>query len=312
MSRPVVPPYKRDPEVGMYRKGQLHTPPLTPGRSGQMQLSMPRELPVVSVMPVQAHALAAIDPELGNIPVQFVRQRVCAMSKEILEMLTASVPRTPLAKPLPRTVECTVLDPNPEPSMLPTHYLVVYNPRSPDQPGKLFPAHSLVLATQCAALPSFGSTTRELRHDNTFTVPLLGLPLPAPNHFEPLYLFLHDHSANALLATLLPLPHSAFGRISLEAHGITERLSQALSHWLSLPVLLSALKTVHGVWANAAALHVDSDRLWKILAFAWRVLVAAVERSAGPDAQSVLDSISQDDRDADAVERELGGSLYEA
>ncbi|CAE6433819.1 unnamed protein product [Rhizoctonia solani] len=278
-----------------------------------LSLSMPRQLPRVGVMPVQAHALAAIDPELRNIPVQFVRQRVCTMSKEILEVLATCVPTTPLTNPLPRTLDCTVLHPNPEPSMLPTHYLVVYNPRTPDQPGKLFPAHSLVLATQCAALPSFGSTTRELRDDNTFTAPLLGLALPAPNHFEPLFLFLHDHSANALLASLLPLPQAAFGRISLETDGITERLTHALSDWLSFRTLLSTLKTVHGVWANAVALHVDNDRLWKIIDFAWRVLVAAVERSAGPNACSALDSFSQDERDADAVERELDGALpYEA
>ncbi|CUA72250.1 hypothetical protein RSOLAG22IIIB_00915 [Rhizoctonia solani] len=273
---------------------------------------MPRELPPVDVQPVQPRALAAIDPELDGVPVAFVRQSVCAMSKEILDMLVTCAPTSPLTNPLPRTLECTVHHPSPEPSMLPTHYLVVYNPRTPDQPGKLFPAHSLVLATQCAALPSFGSTTRELRDDDTFTVPLLGLPLPAPNHFGPLYTFLHDHSANALLAALLPLPQAAFGRISLETNGITGRLAQALSDWLSLRALLSTLKTIHGVWANAGALHVDNDRLWKILGFAWRVLVAAVERSAGPLAAD--SALSQDDYDADAVDRELGDNPppYEA
>ncbi|KAJ1310416.1 hypothetical protein OPQ81_007150 [Rhizoctonia solani] len=311
MSHPLVTSHKRHsdapiPQTG-YTKRQLHTPPLTPERASQVKLSMPRVLPRVDVMPVQPHALAAIDPELEGVPVAFVRNRVCAISKEILEMLVTCVPTTALTNPLPRTLDCIVRHPSPESSMLPTHYLVVYNPRTPDQPGKLYPAHSLVLATQCAALPSFGPTTRELRDDNSFTVPLLGLPLPAPNHFGPLYTFLHDHSANALLAALLPLPHAAFGRISLEIDGITERLSHALSDWLSLRALLSTLKTIHGVWANAAALHVDNERLWKILSFAWRVLVAAVERSAGPEAtDSALSVMSQDDQDADAVERELG------
>ncbi|KAG8733181.1 hypothetical protein FRC11_008107 [Ceratobasidium sp. 423] len=309
MSRPAVPSHKRHSDASIphraYTKRQLHTPPLTPERTSQVKLSMPRQLPRVDVMPVQPYALAAIDPELQGVPVAFVRNRVCAISKEILEMLVTCVPTTALTNPLPRTLDCHVLHPAPEPSMLPTHYLVVYNPRTPDQPGKLYPAHSLVLAAQCAALPSFGSTTRELRDDNTFTAPLLGLPLPAPNHFGPLYQFLHDHSANALLAALLPLPQPAFGRISLEIDGITDRLAQALSDWLSLRALLSTLKTIHGVWANAAALHVDNDRLWKILGFAWRVLVAAVERSAGPNADSAIDAISQDDLDAEAVDREL-------
>ncbi|QRW26960.1 Lipase (class 3) [Rhizoctonia solani] len=268
---------------------------------GQMQLSMPRELPVVSVMPVQAHALAAIDPELGNIPVQFVRQRVCAMSKEILEMLTASVPRTPLAKPLPRTVECTVLDPNPEPSMLPTHYLVVYNPRSPDQPGKLFPAHSLVLATQCAALPSFGSTTRELRHDNTFTVPLLA---PVPVLARPQRQCPASHTPPAP-------PLCIWEDISRSPWHYRAPFPSAVPLALAPRAALHPQNRTRRLGQRRGSARRQRPTL-EILAFAWRVLVAAVERSAGPDAQSVLDSISQDDRDADAVERELGGSLYEA
>jgi hypothetical protein len=222
---------------------------------------------------------------------------VCAVltAPSICDVLVTCAPCTPLTRPLPRTVECRAPR-DVDASMLPTHYLVVYNPHT-RQPGQLFPAHSLLLAAQCAAAPRFGPTTRELRADSTFRVPLLGLPVPAPHAFHPLFRYLHGHGTSALLAALLPLPSAALGPLALGADGIQSRLVQLLVDWLSLRALLAALKTCHGVWANAAALHVNDDRLWHVLHYAWCVLVQAVERSA----PAAIDA-----DDADAVDRALG------
>ncbi|KAG9083523.1 hypothetical protein FS749_005965 [Ceratobasidium sp. UAMH 11750] len=62
---------------------QLATPPTTPepSRDGSVRLSMPRELPRPMLRPISSAALAAIDPELAAIPVEFVRRSVVGMSK---------------------------------------------------------------------------------------------------------------------------------------------------------------------------------------------------------------------------------------
>ena len=222
----------------------------------------------------------------------------------------ALIPKVIPRSPLPRTIECYTPRNDIEPSHLPTHFLIVYDPRAGSQAGILYPAHSLVLATQCSNLPHFGPTTRELDENNHAQVPLVGFPVPVPHAFKVLDVYLYNHNAQQLIAALLPLPGAALASVSHESAGIESRLSRTMADWLSLRALLGALKTIHGVWANAASLGVNDDRLWTIIRFAWTVLIGAVERSAGVAPPNVY----TDDEEADAVDEALGDAPppYEA
>ncbi|KAG8748707.1 hypothetical protein FRC10_000098 [Ceratobasidium sp. 414] len=284
---------------------QLATPPTTPEPSpdGAVRLTMPRELPRPMLRPVSSAALAAIDSELAAIPVEFVRRSVVGMSKSICHALATVVPKTLPTSPLPHTLECVARDPTVELGNMPTHFLIVFDPHAGAQRGLLFPAHSLVLATQCSTFTRFGPTTRELSADNTtLTVPLIGCPVPAPRAFSVLNAFLYTHNSQQLIAALLPLPGAALASISHESAGVASRLSRAMADWLSMRALLGALKAVHGVWANATSLGVNDDRLWTIIRFAWVVLIGAVERSAGVAPPNVY----TDDEEADLVDQALG------
>ncbi|QRV86098.1 Clp1-like protein [Ceratobasidium sp. AG-Ba] len=291
---------------------QLATPPTTPEPppDGSVRLSMPRELPRPMLRPVSSDALAAIDPELASIPVEFIRRSVLGMSKRICDAMATVVPKTLPTSPLPRTLECVARDPSVELGDMPTHFLIVYDPRAGKQRGLLFPAHSLVLATQCSSLVRFSPTTRQLADDNTLTVPLIGLGVPAPNAFSILNAFLYTHNPQQLIAALLPLPGAALASISHESAGVASRLSRTMADWLSMRALLGALKVLHGVWANATSLGVNDDRLWTIIRFAWTVLIGAVERSAGVAPPNVY----TDDEEADLVDQALGDAPppYEA
>ncbi|KAG8758978.1 hypothetical protein FRC12_009872 [Ceratobasidium sp. 428] len=291
---------------------QLATPPTTPEPplDGSLRFTMPRELPRPMLRPVSSAALAAIDPELAGIPVEFVRRSIIGMSKSISDTLLTVVPKA-LPSALAPTVECAVRDPNVEPSNMPTHYLIVIEPQARAQRGLLFPAHSLVLAAQCSSVTRFGPITRQLSDDGkTATIPLVAFPVPAPRAFHILNAFLYTHNPQQLIASLLPLPGAALSSISHESAGVAHRLSRAMADWLSTRALLNALKTVHGVWANAASLGVNDDRLWTIIRFAWGVLIGAVERSAGVAPPSVY----TDDEEADLVDQALGDAPppYEA
>jgi hypothetical protein len=201
------------------------------------------------------------------------------------------------------TIECVARDPSVDLCEMPTHYLVVYDPNAKaHQQGLLYPASSLVLASQCASFNTFGPTTRELDSTNSLTIPIIYCPLPAPHTFGIINSFLYTHNAQHLIATLLPMPAAALSTITFASPSIAARTSQAMSEWLTTRALLSALKTVHGVYANAVTLNVNEDRFWTIIRFAWKVLVGAVERSVGvapPD-------VPADDEEADAADAALG------
>lgn len=139
----------------------------------------------------------------------------------------------------------------------------------------------------------------------TITLPVVSLCVPSPRTFTILEGYLYTKSGPDLLARLLPpLPIDFLDHVQkptpdditfapedeIPPHMIRtlEALGKRLRATFPVRVLLSHALNVHGVWMNVCALGIFDNNLWKILAVAWRVLMATLEDVGGSSAMSVL------------------------
>ncbi|KAG9102853.1 hypothetical protein FRC06_000967 [Ceratobasidium sp. 370] len=268
-------------------------PPTRPSR----KIELPWKLARPAIEPVQPDVLAVIDPELEGVPVEFVVHKLKTVGQELLNSLSNVVPPTSIfpsinTSSLPSELELHIRDRSQPLEAIPTHLLCVFNPHAGKaSKGHLFPAHSLVLASQCSRFPQVGPATRTIDLERSTTrLPVVPLPVPHPASFGFLNAYLYTRRVDKVLATLLPLPTQILANISgsmanQPACSAIPQLSAAMSRTFTLPALVDRAGVIHGMWSNCKALGVDDDRLWKVLELAWDIIVASISASAASSKQ---------------------------
>ncbi|QRW15361.1 clampless1 Clp1 protein [Ceratobasidium sp. AG-Ba] len=284
-------PEPRQPQDTNLPPSPVATPPPTASKQSR-KIELPWKLPRPVVDPVQSDALAIIDPELAGVPVEFVVHKLKTLGQELLQSLSSVVPPTSIApsintSSLPSELELHVRDLTQQVESIPTHLLCVFNPNAGKaSKGHLFPAHSLVLASQCSRFPQVGPATRTIDYERgTTRLPVVPLPVPHPASFGYLNAYLYTRRVDKVLATLLPLPTQILASISgsmanQPACSAIPQLSAAMARTFTLPALVDRAGVIHGMWSNCKALGVDDDRLWKVLELAWDIIIASISASS--------------------------------
>ena len=170
----------------------------------------------------------------------------------------------------------------------PTHILAIAPSKSsPNEHAFLFPVHSITIASQCTALPRLPPSSGP--SGGSVHVPVLPLNLPSPAAFKVVHSYLYNHSLEAFMKSLFPLP-SAFVQ-SLSHHTIQSTLASGsslhqLSSYLcastggSLQALTTHAAHVKELWQDMVALGLHDPELWDTLDLAWEVVLGALNLAA--------------------------------
>ncbi|CAE6333459.1 unnamed protein product [Rhizoctonia solani] len=257
------------------------------------RIELPWKLIRPEVSPVLSETLAVMDRGLKGVPVEFVVHKLQTIGPELLASLGNVVPPSSIfpsinTAALPSELELHIRDRSQPLEAIPTHLLCVFNPHAGKaSKGHLFPAHSLVLASQCSKFPQVGPATRIVDHERgTTRLPVVPLPVPHPASFGFLNAYLYTRRIDKVLATLIPLPTQTLAGISAgmanqPVCGAIPQLSAAMARTFTMLALLDRAGVIHGMWSNCKALGVDDERLWKVLELAWDIVVAAISASSG-------------------------------
>ncbi|KAH9934221.1 uncharacterized protein B0H18DRAFT_547876 [Fomitopsis serialis] len=230
-------------------------------------LQLPRTLSRPAFTEVSRSAIATLEPELANVPIEFVRKHLAGQANEMLSALSlltypTSLPKAHLPPTLDVPVRPTASSP---PRAFPTHMLAVSSSRgSPSQPNTptaasflasnsptstvpLFPAHALVLAAYCPLLPQLPRSTGQ-RGNAAVSLPLVPLAVPSAETFHLLHAYLHTRRPDTLLAALLPSLASSLP----PAHGASSSSSHQRAY-VSNFSNESLLRLAHALASGAAA-----------------------------------------------------------
>ncbi|KAH9848524.1 hypothetical protein C2E23DRAFT_871177 [Lenzites betulinus] len=159
----------------------------------------------------------------------------------------------------------------------------------------LYPTHAAVWAAYCAHLPQmhqhptklkvYRETSLRTGRASVLRLPVVAVPVPHPESFHALLLFVYTYRKSALINALLPVvvippdPPVEPPRAVLVA-----RHAQALARACDLLRLCQLAKNVHGAYRNMVALGVVEDRMWDALEHAWATVLAAMELKDPADA----------------------------
>ncbi|OCH87489.1 hypothetical protein OBBRIDRAFT_837323 [Obba rivulosa] len=273
----------------------------TDTKASTPELRLPRRLARPAFREVSHEAMAAVDPELKEMPLSFIREGLEIRGPDMLKVL-ASVHATPARHVLPKELRVRVRDRSYHP---PTHMLAVYSPApAPRRAVTLFPVHDVVLAAHCASLPPLGPAAEspepeaadhaqaqaeadagiETEAPLNLTLPVVPLALPHPPTFSALSAFLYTKRAETLLVALLPsLPPSPSSMPGAQprARPAPAQLARAFAATYTTRALAAHALRVTGAWRNACALGVHDDALWRVLDAAWEIVLASLSLSTG-------------------------------
>ncbi|KAF8758729.1 hypothetical protein RHS01_03129 [Rhizoctonia solani] len=227
------------------------------------RIELPWKLIRPEVSPVLSETLAVMDRGLKGVPVEFVVHKLQTIGPEQRCAPSSIFPSINTAA-LPSELELHIRDRSQPLEAIPTHLLCVFNPHAGKaSKGHLFPAHSLVLASQCSKFPQVGPATRIVDHERgTTRLPVVPLPVPHPASFGFLNAYLYTRRIDKVLATLIPLPTQTLAGISA---GMANQPGRRHSR---------NVEQLQGT-------RVDDERLWKVLELAWDIVVAAISASSG-------------------------------
>ncbi|QRW26850.1 hypothetical protein RhiXN_01445 [Rhizoctonia solani] len=187
-----------------------------------------------------------MDRGLKGVPVEFVVHKLQTIGPELLASLGNVVPPSSIfpsinTAALPSELELHIRDRSQPLEAIPTHLLCVFNPHAGKaSKGHLFPAHSLVLASQSW----------------NYRLPVVPLPVPHPASFGFLNAYLYTRRIDKVLATLIPLPTQTLAGISAgmanqPVCGAIPQLSAAMARTFTMLALLDRAGVIHGMWSNA-------------------------------------------------------------
>ncbi|KAH8101694.1 hypothetical protein BXZ70DRAFT_70209 [Cristinia sonorae] len=291
-------------------------------------LNLPERLKRPAFKEVSRNSLLAVDPTLPNYPVEFIKHHLKTRASEMRRALSvmsimSSLPRSHLPSFLDVPLMPSANPPNS--SDFPTHLLAIsaskIAPSSPSTPTAvsfasqagssssatvpLYPAHALVLAAHCTALPPLPIKRSDDETAATMRLPIVPLTVPNGETFPPLHAFLHDKRADKLLAFLLPSLASRFPRPA-PSSGSSSRGGQeppyvagfspdhlykfaqelvsaayaAAGPQGAASGLMAHTKVINSLWANTCALGITDEELWSTIDFAWTLVITALATHA--------------------------------
>lgn len=172
---------------------------------------------------------------------------------------------------------------------LPTHILALSSSTSSGSDQvRLFPIHSLVLASHCARLPRLPHSQAS-SSSSQVTLPVLPMTVPSPAAFAVLHQFMYHHRLDSVLKALFPLPANFLQSLShhtVQATLNSEPTLRQLSSYLcssassNLQTLTSHAAHVKELWQDMAALGLYDPELWDAIDLAWEIVLGALNLAA--------------------------------
>lgn len=173
----------------------------------------------------------------------------------------------------------------------PTHLMAVYaakNPQSQAIDVKLYPAHGLIFAINCARLPvlprnadrsSFPQSSERSSSGPQLFAQIQPLCLPHPQTFLYLSTYLYTKDPSFLYAPPFLLRAGQEG-FDPAKHPITHYAAE-LARMYTGPALLKSAYMVYGFWQNVCALGIFDDEIWDAMDVVWQVSLTALAISTG-------------------------------
>ncbi|KAH8984848.1 hypothetical protein EDB92DRAFT_1936459 [Lactarius akahatsu] len=256
-------------------------------------LQLPRTLNRPAFTEVQRDAILAVEPNLGQVPFEYIRKGLHARGEELMASINAAKvpPQLPRTR-LPASFDIAPTHGTPPP----THILAVQSSPSSGRPVSdavfLVPTHHIVLAAHCAHIPRLPVSRPQTRSSGAFAVPVMPLVVPHAEAFAPLHAFLVAHRLDRLMANLLPVPPAMLaatrtGGASAAAGPFAHVSAPQVATYLAasaagdkMSALMALTRTVSAIWRNACALGVFDRDLWAALDFSWEVILGAMNMVA--------------------------------
>lgn len=152
----------------------------------------------------------------------------------------------------------------------------------------LYPTHAAIWAAYCANLPQMHESPMKLKvyraADERVTrafvlrLPIVPIPVPHPESFYAIMLFVYTYRKSVLINALLPIialpPDSG---MEPPADILIARHARALAERCDLLRLCQLAKNVHGAYHNMIALGIVETRMWDALEHAWATVLAAMD-----------------------------------
>jgi len=237
---------------------------------------LPRRLEHPRHRPISMANVAAIEPELAELPIDYIQDKLAELGPSLVKVLR-SVDVTPPAGALPRELAVLVQDMS---SDMPTHMFAVYG-RQVNQPRTrviMYATHSIVWAANCAMLPALPPSRPAVpAAGERITIPVVPLRLPDPTSFPTLSSYLYTKRADRLLAALLPSPPPA----EVQGSEALQQYAQTLARTHGAQALVPYMNTIRGLWQNVSSLGIEDTGLWAMIDLSWEILLNAVAISVG-------------------------------
>ncbi|KAG2356332.1 hypothetical protein BDR07DRAFT_1423553 [Suillus spraguei] len=259
--------------------------PMSAQQSYPSNVQLPRKLQRPQYIEVPAQNIAAVDPELSQVPVDYVRRGLKNQANQMFAGIAAlQLPQSMHRSQLHHTPSLTVpIRPSGPSSSYPTHILALSKSSTSESYVTLVPTHALILASNCAALPRLPPSASSHGATASVTLPVLPLTIPAPAAFTPLHTFLYTHSApNSSPLSFQPSRALSSLRGTLASGPALHTLSAHLvSSAPGMGALTNVAQNIAAVWRNAVALGIHDPELWNCLDLAWEVILGAMNIGAG-------------------------------
>ncbi|KAJ7199901.1 hypothetical protein B0H12DRAFT_1036919 [Mycena haematopus] len=250
-------------------------------------------------------SLAAIAPDLIDLPLPFIHHQLALQTEQMLAGLRElPVPDTLPRLGIPEVLTIEVPDSpsqNVEPLIYPTHVLAVSLPTGTstsaperDAPLTLVPIHGIVLAANCAAqilrpVPASAPTV-DGDVDGPLILPVCPISLPSVHALLVLRTYIYTKRVDALFLDLIPLfdddHHESLKIGDLESGSPSAevrvfRLATRLARepGFTLTHILECAWRVVDVWKTAWALGLEVQHhpeFWDTVDLAWEVVVHAL------------------------------------
>lgn len=257
----------------------------------------PRYLDRAIYRGISKAAIAAVDPDLADVPADYIIPRLEVIGPDLLQVIE-SVEATPDKESLSAELSVIV---NETRSDQPTHVLAVFAPSLPGapRPVQIHPIHHIIWATHCASLPPLATTTLPTPDEiGQITIPVITLKIPCLDTFSLVERYLYTKDTLYLLGMLLPTRNATpawlldidlhFDADDSELQNFRVMLGKTYTH----QKLVEHMCTLNGLWKNVIALGISDDRLWDVMDLAWDLLLGALshEYPVVDEVQSTVDT----------------------
>ncbi|KDQ51685.1 hypothetical protein JAAARDRAFT_139870 [Jaapia argillacea MUCL 33604] len=254
----------------------LPGPIFTPGTSSLV--SLPRTLARPAFREINRDALASVEPELRDVPVEYVKRHIAQQAGSMVQALSAASSSVPQSLPKARIPKSFQVAASPS---APTHVLALASASQSSSNITLIPTHHLVLAIHCSHMPSLPASK-----PGSGSVLVVPMTVPSASTFPILHNYLYTKRLDTLLNSMVQLPPSFIpSGSSSSSSGLSHISPDAIkraSHHLASSSMYSAeplmryVGIVNSMWKNVCALGVFERDLWQAMDIAWEIVLGAV------------------------------------